>query len=450
MGSAIGSTPLLPPDPLRLRRRLLLQGGSFALLLLLAFSASLYWGIVRQRDEDQRLELRQLAAGAASQLPLILHEVRESEGPLKFRGQPGVGLLPGLEQQRVQWFDAAGTLLRQQGALPVPAVRLQGEPHRPRTLGWQRWPGGIALMMPVHSIPEPRRQPEQADGALVGYVRVSLSDQRARQDLERLQRGLLLGAVVAALAALLVGRRMLAAAFAPLQRQVDALQRFSADASHELRHPLTAMRAVLAGVPEAWRDQAELGWHQLDALARRQSDLLDDLLLLARLEQGGVTALSLSERPLHFDLLELLEDLIACHHDPASQRRVALQLTPAPESACLPVCGNPEQLKRLFTNLLLNAIRHSPEGGVVRVEASAAAQRLRILVVDAGPGIAPQAREQVFERFWRGGDEGGQTGLGLAIARSIARRHGGELKVGDSRPGRCVLIVELPRTGPLS
>lgn len=449
MGLATGSTPPLPPDPLQLRRRLLLQGGGFALLLLLTFSAALYGGIVRQRVEDQRLELRQLAAGAASQLPLILHEARETDGPLKFRGQPGVVALAGLDQQRVQWFDAGGVLLREQGALTVPAApRLAGD-RQPGTLRWQRWEGGTSLAMSVYSPVPPGRSPA-AGGSLVGFVRVSLSDLRARQDLERLQRGLLLGAVAATLAALLVGRRMLAAAFAPLQQQVEALQRFTADASHELRHPLTAMRLVLAGVPERWRRQSDLRWSELEALARRQCELLDDLLLLARLEQGGEPALAASQRPQHFDLLELLEDLVASTAPLAAERRVQLRLTPAPQSACLPVLAQAEQLQRLFTNLLLNAVRHSPEGGVVAVEASCGAQRLRIAVVDAGPGIPPEACELVFERFWRGGDGGGQSGLGLAIARSIARRHGGDLRVGESRPGRCVLVVELPRSAPLS
>lgn len=473
MGSATGSTPALPPDPLRLRRRLLLQGGGFALLLLLAFSASLYGGIVRQQAEDQRLELRQLAASAASQLPLILHESRETDGPLKFRGHPALVNPPGLDQQRLQWFDAAGDLVREQGTLPLPppaalgdAIGVHPGPASPAAsrapaepaigplagpvdaaaLHWQQWPGGVSLATPVLS---------HADGgpagrSLVGYVRVAVSDQAAVQNLQRLRRGLLLGAVVASLAALLVGRRMLRAAFLPLQRQVEALQRFTADASHELRHPLTAMRLLLAAVPEPLRSQPELNWGELEALAQRQSELLDDLLLLARLEQGGVTAISPGERPQHFDLLELLEDLIARSTPLAAEKGVRLQLSPAPESTCLPVRGQAEQLQRLFTNLLLNAVRHSPEAGVVAVEVSAGPQRLRITVADTGPGIAPEARERVFERFWRGGDQGGQSGLGLAIARSIARRHGGDLRVGDSRPGHCVLVAELPRCEPLS
>lgn len=449
MDSATASIPPLPPDPLRLRRRLLLQGGGFSLLLLLAFSASLYGGIARQRDEDQRLELRQLAAAAASQLPLILHEARETDGPLKFRDQPAVVPGPGLDQQRLQWFDASGALLRQQGTLPLPASARLAASQRLPTPQWQQWSGGFSLVLPVHSsvTATPTRVGRES---LIGFVRVSLSDRRARQDLERLRRGLLLGAVVATLAALLAGRRMLSAAFAPLQRQVDALQRFTADASHELRHPLTAMRLLLAGVPEPWRSHSELRWPELEALARRQSELLDDLLLLARLEQGGASALAACERPAHFDLIELLEDVIEQAGPLAGEKRVQLRLSPQPGDAVLPVRGQPEQLQRLFTNLLTNAVRYSPQGGVVAVEVTPGPQRLRIAVVDAGPGIAPEARERVFERFWRGGDRGGQSGLGLAIARSIARRHGGDLRVADSRPGRCVLVVELPRSAPLS
>ena len=106
--------------------------------------------------------------------------------------------------------------------------------------------------------------------------------------------------------------------------------------------------------------------------------------------------------------------------------------------------GDSEELLRLFTNLLLNAIRHSPEAGSVNLEVTAASRRVQVAVSDQGPGIPMTQRELVFDRFWSGVDRGGQSGLGLAIGRAIARRHGGELRLGESRPGRCVLLVELP------
>lgn len=432
----------MPPDPLQLRRRLALQGGGFALLLLAAFSGSLYWGIASQRQEDQRTELRQLAGSAAAQLPLIAHETREAEGSAKFRAGPRRITFPALQQQRLQWFDAKGALLSDQGGLAVPS--LPGQPRGgapassrgssvPTQPVWQRWPGGVSLWQPVDS---------QAER--LGYVRVALSDQAARADLTRLKRGLLLGGVVTVLAALLVGRRMVRMAFLPLQRQVSALQRFTADASHELRHPLTALRTQLAAVPPELRRQPALAWPELDALSRRMGDLLDDLLLLARQEQAGLDGPLAAAELQDFDLLELLEDLLRCYGPQAATRAIRVELSPDPATHSVPFRGQSEPLLRLFTNLLLNAIRHSPEGGTVSLRVRRAGQLTRVTVADQGPGIPPQDREQVFERFWSGADRGGPSGLGLAIGRAIARRHGGRLLLGESRAGRCELVVELP------
>ena len=445
MASATGSTPALPPDPLSLKGRLTLQGGGFALLLLLAFSGTLYWGIALQRGEDQRSELRQLAATAAAQLPLIAHETREAESLAKFRSGPGRIALPALAEQRVQWFDASGRLLSEQGSLVVPAMPA-ALPKSSSMASWQRWPGGLSLVQVVLSQPiavgeAAAREPSPQR---LGFVRVALSDRAAVADLERLQRGLLLGGIVTALAALLVGRRMLRAAFLPLQQQVDALQRFTADASHELRHPLTALRTLLAAVPAELRQQPGLAWPELERLSQRMGELLEDLLTLARLQQSDGSSEGRPRDWQRFDLLELLEDLIRCYSPQAAAREITLLLSPAPEEHSVPVVGDSEELLRLFTNLLLNAIRHSPEAGSVNLEVTAASRRVRVAVCDQGPGIPMAQREQVFDRFWSGVDRGGQSGLGLAISRAIARRHGGELRLGESRPGRCVLLVELP------
>jgi signal transduction histidine kinase len=445
MATATGSTPALPPDPLQLKRRLLLQGGGFALLLLLSFSGTLYWGIAVQRAEDQRSELRQLAATAAAQLSLIAHETSEAEGRAKFRSAPGRLAVPALAQQRVQWIDSSGRLLSEQGSLAVPAMPtvLPQSTASPR---WQRWPGGISLLQVVLRQPlAPSASPAGASTPQrIGFVRVALSDHAALADLERLRRGLLLGGIVTALAALLVGRRMLRAAFQPLQQQVSALQRFTADASHELRHPLTALRTLLAAVPAELRQHPGLAWPELDRLSHRMGELLEDLLTLSRLQQSGNGSEARPRDWQRFDLLELLEDLIRCYAPQATSRGIQLELSPAPEEHSLPVEGDNEELLRLFTNLLLNAIRHSPEGGRVSLDVTATNRQVQVAVRDQGPGIPSAQREQVFDRFWSGADRGGHSGLGLAIGRAIARRHGGELRLGESRPGLCVLLVDLP------
>lgn len=443
MALATGSTPPLPPDPLQLRRRLALQGGGFALLLLTAFSGSLYWGITVQREEDQRSELRQLAASAAAQLPLIAHEAREAEGRAKFQGNQARLVVEGLEQQRVQWFDTQGQLLNEQGGLAVPPLPppARGGQH------WLRWRGGLGLWQPVLSAGGPG---ERSGPAPLGSVRVALSDQAARADLARLRKGLLLGGVVTVLAALLVGRRMLQSAFSPLQQQLGALEQFTADASHELRHPLTALRTLLAAVPPELQRQPELAWRELDALSRRMGQLLDDLLFLARHPQAGADQGPAADAGEPFDLLELLEDLLRCYQPQATARAIQLQLSPDPAQARQPIVGQSQQLLRLFTNLLVNAIRHSPEAGTVRVEVRPGGRLVQVAVIDQGPGIPAPLQEQVFDRFWRERDRGGHSGLGLAIARAIARRHGGELRLGESRPGRCVLLVDLPGGTPSS
>jgi signal transduction histidine kinase len=432
------ATGSLHPDPLRLKRRLVRQGGGFALLLLCAFAGSLYWKVAQQRQEDQRTELRQLMAAAASQLPLIAHETSEAAGARKFQPKAELIAAPALLEQRIQWFGLGGELLLEQGKLQLPTGTTTPSPSRAEPQ-WQQWPGGISLWQPVLV----RTSPEATPQAL-GSVRVALSDRAAQADLRRLRSGLLLGGIVTVVAALLVGRRMLNAAFWPLQQQVRALERFTADASHELRHPLSALRALLAAVPEELRQQPELGWRELNQLTAQLGELVDDLLLLAR-ERQEITSLSASARNLErFDLMELLEDLIRCYSAQASERSIQLNLSPDPASFRAPIEARSDQILRLFTNLLLNALRHSPESGQVGIEVHASARQLTVQVIDAGPGIPSHAHEQVFERFWRSSDQGGHSGLGLAIARSIARSHGGDLSVLTAEPGRCVLQVLLP------
>jgi hypothetical protein len=448
-----------------------------------------YGGIAAQRQEDLRGELRQLAASAASQLPLIAHEAQEVGNARKFINDRAVVALPERNPQRLQWFDAEGRLLNDQGQLVVPPLAGLGRgpgarPGLPDRIGrpgqkpaalWHRWPGGISLWQPVYT--QPRQNARSGKGSekgsekahgpggrgavqFSGSVRVALSNQAALADLHRLQRGLLLGAIVATLSALVVGRRMVQAAFAPLQQQVEALQRFSGEASHELRHPLTNLRTLLAAAPESQDPASRCLLAQVDRLAAQMGALLNDLLFLARQEQGLEPGLARRRR---FDLLELLDDLLDNHRLLAAQHGIRLDLEAPAAREALPVTAEAEPLQRLFTNLLLNALRHSPRQGRVLVRVKTTGAKLVVEVVDAGPGIAEADRERIFERFWRGTPPPEQgpgaspavpsspeppaietSGLGLAIARAIARQQGGELSLAAGDPGCCVFAVELP------
>ncbi|WP_436528047.1 sensor histidine kinase [Actinoplanes sp. HUAS TT8] len=221
-----------------------------------------------------------------------------------------------------------------------------------------------------------------------------------------------------------------------LDRLADAAERqrrFVADAAHELRSPLAGLRNTVE-VALAHGDAADPA--VLDVTTRRLQRLTDDLLLLARLERTAPA----TGKPV--DVAALAEELVGerLYRMPPDERFSVL----APEPAL--VLGREEELTRLLTNLLDNAARYAA-GRVVVTVARPERGLVRVAVRDDGPGIPEADRERVFERFARvdeARDRGdGGAGLGLAIARDIAVRHGGTLYVADSTSG-ARLIAELP------
>jgi two-component system OmpR family sensor kinase len=233
-----------------------------------------------------------------------------------------------------------------------------------------------------------------------------------------------------------------AASEASARRSEDRMRRFVADASHELRTPLTTIR----GFAELYRQGAARDPAELDRLMRRIEDqaarmglLVEDLLLLARLDQ---------QRPLErspVDLLALAADAVTDASAVAPDRRIELKLgsDDGQPGHALVVLGDSQRLRQVLANLVDNALRHTPAGSPVEVRVGEAALDGRpgaaVEVVDHGPGLAPEQTERVFERFYRAdparsGADGG-TGLGLSIVAALVAVHGGTVQV-DSVPGR--------------
>ncbi|MER6999814.1 HAMP domain-containing sensor histidine kinase [Streptomyces sp. NPDC000410] len=212
-------------------------------------------------------------------------------------------------------------------------------------------------------------------------------------------------------------------------------QQFVADAAHELRSPLAGLRAQLES---ALRHPEGLRWPSVvaDAVADvvRLQDLADDLLLLARMDGTRHRDRAVEE----VDLAAVAEDLVREHqHLPVAGK---LELTCDADGPA-PVPGDPWQLERLLRNLLGNACRHAARRVTVRtrVDAGAGSRAVVLEVIDDGPGIPHADRERVFERFTRldaaRARASGGAGLGLPIAREIAARHGGTLRVTESSRG---------------
>ena len=220
-----------------------------------------------------------------------------------------------------------------------------------------------------------------------------------------------------------------------LQRRIERDARFTADVSHELRSPLTAL-ATSFSVLEAHQDEmTERPRHATRLLAHeivRFTRLVEDLLEMARADAG--LALELEE--------VRLDDLVRQTLDRTPYAAVPLDATAAPV-----VLADKRRLDRVLVNLLDNAAHHG--GGAVRVGVCAAGGRARIEVDDAGPGVAPEQREHVFERFARGTvgadrRKGRGAGLGLALVSEHVRAHGGTVAVTDRPGGGARFVIELP------
>lgn len=230
--------------------------------------------------------------------------------------------------------------------------------------------------------------------------------------------------------------------------QVDTLRReMVANVSHELRTPVAALRAQLEnmvdGVTPADGTSLQAALSQVERLGRLVTYLLD----LSRLEAGAV-ALELADLPLGSFLADAVDDV----RPVATDKELRFDVDVAPEDLTVP--ADAERLHQVVTNLLHNAVRHSPDAGLVQVRARRQGRSVVIDVADEGPGIAPQDRERVFDRFQRGNAPAqtgqtstGGTGLGLSIVRWAVGLHGGTVEVADSATG-CVLRVHLPATRP--
>lgn len=224
------------------------------------------------------------------------------------------------------------------------------------------------------------------------------------------------------------------------------VRQFVADASHELRTPLASVR----GYAELTRRSGhELPPDIVHALARIESEsvrmtgLVEDLLLLARLDEGR----ELERRPV--DLTRLLVDAVSDAHAAGRDHAWNLELPDDP----VEVPGDAPRLHQVVANLLTNARIHTPAGTSVTVALAAVSDIARITVTDDGPGIPGDLQATLFERFARGDTSrsrgsGGSTGLGLAIANAVVAAHSGSLTA-ESRPGFTRFTVTLPLHAPL-
>ncbi|MBO0866308.1 MAG: HAMP domain-containing histidine kinase, partial [Mycobacterium sp.] len=213
------------------------------------------------------------------------------------------------------------------------------------------------------------------------------------------------------------------------------------DASHELRTPLTTIR----GFAELYRQGAardvEMLMSRIESESRRMGLLVDDLLLLARME---------AQRPLErhrVDLLALATDAVHDARAIAPERKILLEVFDGPGTP--EVLGDEARLRQVLGNLVTNALEHTPESADVTVRVGTEGDHAVLEVADEGPGMSQQDAQRIFERFYRTDSSraraSGGTGLGLSIVDSLVYAHGGRVTVRTAPGQGCRFHVTLPR-----
>jgi two-component system, OmpR family, manganese sensing sensor histidine kinase len=289
-------------------------------------------------------------------------------------------------------------------------------------------------------------------GQVLGYLRVSHPWFEVTKPTRQLIRdlGLGLGLMIGIVGA--IGWLLSGLAMAPIRDSYQRLRQFTADASHELRNPIAVIQtnvqvALEDPDPRLQQDQLRV----IERLTRRLGRLVDDLLFLAR-QDSGMIPLQLGK----VRLCELLKDVVEEQNLIATEKGLLLSLK-LPEH-CDEMQGDRNQLTRLFTNLISNAVQYTPAGGKIEVTLLQKTQTAQIQVKDTGIGIPAEALPQVFDRFYRvdparslagisksaGGKGKAETGLGLAIAKVIAESHQGHIQVESVPQQGTTFTVSLP------
>ncbi len=279
---------------------------------------------------------------------------------------------------------------------------------------------------------------EDAGAPAVLQVGRLLTDQD--QVLKNLVFGILIAGGVSMLAFGGISWWLAGKTLVPAQRAWDNQQSFIANASHELRAPLSLIRASVE-VAKRGRlpEQADALLGDVVTEVDYMNSLVEDLLLLSRLDTGH---LALEEAPLLVG--ELVSGTARMVGPLAEQQGIRLQV----QAGEAQVSGDPKRLRQVLIILLDNALQHTAAGGQVRLESRRAGKRVEISVSDTGVGIAPQHLERIFERFYQvqppAGSVRRSNGLGLSIARALVEKHGGTLMVKSKEGEGSTFTISLP------
>lgn len=402
-----------------LRWRLLLSQLMVMAAILSVFGGGVYVFLSRNLYRQLDKKLLTLAQSAA---PSLVEVKSEGSQHLDQVDEVPWRDIFNRDKQSLEWFNADGKLLASRGVLELTVPPKVGS----LTLKRRRKPNQVRTF--TISVFKDGSKPNHP--YLEGYIRASQSSEDIETIQYQLLWGLGMGGVMTLGLVAIGGLWLTQNAIEPIEKSFRQLKQFTADASHELRGPLSVIQAsveVMRNHPERIHPKDAKKLASIASATTQISHLAQDLLFLARAETDVST-------PAHewrsISLNSILQNLVELFEIIAQEKKITLQYQCR---ATVAVMGDEAQLTRLISNLLENALQYTLPGGQVVLTLAKHSRFALVSVQDTGIGIDREQLPFIFDRFWRADKarsrrEGG-TGLGLAIAQTIAHRHGGKITV---------------------
>jgi signal transduction histidine kinase len=408
-----------------LRAKLTIWYTAALLVVLSLFGAYVLWqqGRVGMRRVDGDLRT------FADTLTNVVREELTELGDAREAAEEACGIL-ATSGRALAILDARGGVLAASWAGLTPPSPMPMADSAPRVWTVEAATGAWR----VHAQPQ-----TIGETTLVLLVAGPLADVR-REQREALE-AMLIGIPIVLLLAAGGGMYLAAVGLRPITEALRIQRQFTADASHELRTPVSVVRAAAeVALSREHRDEGEYRetLSIVGSQARRMSRLVDDMLVLARADAGGYPL-----RPVDFYLDEVIVECCRAVDVLAAERGVTIRSRASVE---IPYRGDEDLLRQLVLNVLQNAVQHSPPGGSVAIDVERDAAAVKMRVTDSGAGVPPEDEQRIFDRFVQldPARRGQGTGLGLPIARWIAEAHHGTLVLERSGAGGSTFCVSLP------